>query len=70
MKKLFLFAILAIAGVTIAEAKGYWITVICPDGFRHSHYVVVQDGLDQEDEEDLVGEFEKDYYNKVCGTES
>lgn len=65
MKKLFLFAILAIAGVTIAEAKGYWLTVICPDGFRHSHYVVVQDGLDQEDEEDLVGEFEKDYYNKV-----
>ena len=70
MKKLFLFAILAIAGVTIAEAKGYWLTVICPDGFRHSHYVVVQDGLDQEDEEDLVGEFEKDYYNKVCGTVS
>lgn len=67
MKKLLFIALLTITGATTAFGYGKWVNFNCPDGFHYPVYVEIQDDLDEEQEKELMDEYEKDMLEKLCG---
>lgn len=65
MKKILIFALLALAGVVTASAYGIYVNFNCPDGYHYSDYILVQDDLD--DEEGALEAYYDEMMEKICG---